>query len=170
MPGTPMAKSHSLFSVNSFTCRGVINCSARPLRSSGGMGGIWSGASSPCRRRVGGRPTFRWRSDAPRCTSWCSTALKLKVLGPPAAAAPAGAAGATGSAIAVDAEERLARLHGRGGGRQDFSYHARHLALLLVYDIHRLAEAQPLFLRDPRAYGDIRLGPRLPRPVESPDP
>ena len=43
MPGTPIAKSHSLFSVNSFTCRGVISCSASALRSSGRSAGWSSG-------------------------------------------------------------------------------------------------------------------------------
>ena len=56
-----------------------------PAKAPAKSGGISSGTSSPWRRSVGGRPTFRWRSEALRCTSCCSTALKLN---PSVAAAP----------------------------------------------------------------------------------
>src|SRR4051812_8383802 len=77
MPGTPIAKSHSLSSVNCFTCFGFISCSASVLRSSGLSGGKSSGCRSPFRRIVGGRPTLRCKSDALSCTSCCSTCLKF---------------------------------------------------------------------------------------------
>ena len=72
-----MAKSASFFSANSFTCRGVITCSASALRSSGLSGGTSRLSSSPFTRTVGGRPTLRSRSDAFRCTIWPMVFLKL---------------------------------------------------------------------------------------------
>ena len=76
-PGTPIAKSASFFSANSFTCRGVMTCSASGFRSSGLSGGMSSPASSPFTRTVGGRPTLSSRSDALRWTIWAMVFLKL---------------------------------------------------------------------------------------------
>src|SRR4030081_652175 len=172
MPGTPMAKSHSLFSVNSFTWRGVMSCSASPFRSSGLSAGRSRGTSSPCRRSVGERPTLRWRSDALRCTSCCSTSLKSNPLpvAEGAAAAPApGADGAGRLAIRVDAEERLAILHRLRVGGEHLRHHTGDLGLDLVHDLHRLDDAEDLPLRYARAHGDIGLGPRFRRAIEGAD-
>src|SRR3954470_2524008 len=168
MPGTPIAKSHSLLSVNSFTWRGVINCSASPLRSSGLSGGISRGTSSPWSRSVGGRPTLRWRSEALRCTSCCSTALKLK---PSVAAEPLGAAFVVvaGLAIRVDAEERLPVFHRLRVGGENLGHHAGNLGLDLVHDLHRLDDAEYLPLGDARTHRDVRFGARLGRRVVRPD-
>ncbi len=76
-PGTPIAKSASFFSANSFTCRGVMICSARSFRSSGLSGGMSSAVSSPLTRMVGGRPTLSSRSEPLRCTIWAIACLKL---------------------------------------------------------------------------------------------
>src|SRR5919108_5043363 len=99
-----MAKSASFFSANSFTCRGVITCSASAFRSSGLSGGMSRPRSSPFTRTVGGRPTFRSRSDALRCTIWAMVFLKLKVEAGEALAA-------VGSAIGIHPEEDLTELH-----------------------------------------------------------
>src|SRR5215218_6314112 len=136
MPGTPMAKSHSLFSVNSFTCRGVISCSASPLRSSGRSAGWSSGSRSPWRRSVGGRPTFRCRSDALRCTSCCRTALKLKICPVPGTGDGAGGAAVVEGelAIGIDPEERLPVFDGLRIGGKNLGHHSRDLGLDLVHD------------------------------------
>src|SRR4051812_45792835 len=107
MPGTPMAKSHSFSSANCFTWRGVINCSASDFRSSGRSGTCSRAWSSPSTRIVGGRPTFRCRSEPLRRTSSCSTDLKFS----PDAGLGFGDAGADvacgGLAIWIDLEQHL---------------------------------------------------------------
>src|SRR5215217_1627125 len=108
-PGTPMAKSASFFSANSFTWRGVITCSASTLTSPGLTGAISSGWSSPLSRIVGGRPTLSSRSEAFRCTIWAMVCLKLNVeTGEPAAGA---GLGGEDSAIGIHSEEDLTELH-----------------------------------------------------------
>src|SRR5206468_2527976 len=119
---------------------------------------------SPCSRNVGGRPTLRWRSEALRCTSCCSTALKLKTgAGPLAEAAGAAVGGVDGLAIGVDPEERLSVLDWLRVGREHFGHHAGYFGLDLVHDLHRLDDAEDLPLRDARSHRHIRLGSRLRR-------
>src|SRR5882724_1121545 len=164
-PGTPMAKSASFFSANSFTCRGVMTCSASILRSSGLTGGISSVWSSPLSRIVGGRPTFRSRSDAFRCTIWAMVCLKLNV-----DAAEAGAAlWPEDSAIGINPEKDLAELHRLRVVRQDLAHHAGDLGLDLVHDLHRFDDAHRLARGDPGPDLDVRIGARLGRLVECPD-
>src|ERR1700722_5236046 len=133
MPGTPMAKSASLFSANSLTWRGDITCSASDLRSSGRMAACGSASSSPCTRSVGGRPTLRCRSEAFCLIISCRIALKLNCGAAPAAGAAAGAVDASGGvggvaggglAIGGDPEKHLPVLHGVCVLHQDFLYHA----------------------------------------------
>src|SRR5512141_638555 len=126
-PGTPMAKSASFFSANSFTCRGVMTCSASIFTSSGLTGGMSSGCSSPLRRMVGGRPTLSRRSDAFFCTIWAMVCLKLNV----DAVEPAAGAGLGDgdSAIGIHSEEDLAELHGLCVVHHDLAHDTRDLGL-----------------------------------------
>src|SRR5690349_9575343 len=158
MPGTPMAKSHSLSSVYCFTCFGFISCSASDLRSSGLSGGKSSASRSPLRRMVGGRPTLRCRSEAFFWTSCCITALKSKAdAGAPAAAGVGGA----GLAIRIDAEEHLAVLHRVRVLGQHVLHDAAELGLDLVHDLHRLDDAERLALLDALAHRHERLATGL---------
>src|SRR5436190_2905052 len=171
MPGTPIAKSHSLSSVNCFTCFGFISCSASVFRSSGLSGGKSSGCRSPLSRSVGGRPTLRCRSDALTCTSRWSTALKLKV---PADAASIAAADtvwvARGAlAIGIDPEKHLSVLDRLRVLREHFLHDAGVLGLDLVHDLHRFDDAERLRLLDAVADGDVRLGAGLRGAVERAD-
>src|SRR5262249_22051868 len=125
-----MAKSASFFSANSFTCRGVITCSASILRSSGLTGCISSAWSSPLTRTVGGRPTFSRRSDAFRWTICAIVCLKLNVDAPPAGAGVCPAA----SAIGIHPEEDLAELHRLRVVHQNLAHDAGDLGLDLVHD------------------------------------
>src|SRR5664279_6318117 len=151
MPGTPIAKSASLFSANSFTCFGVMICSARTLRSSGRSGGTSSVERSPLIRSTGGRPTFKWRSEAFCWIIRCNTALKLK----PVALAGDGMSTCAGTwvvlAIGVDPEEDLSVLDGVRIRHQHFAHHARVFRLDLVHDLHRLDDAEALPLLDASA-------------------
>src|SRR5688572_30245280 len=154
MPGTPMAKSHSLSSVYAFTCFGFISCSASDLRSSGLSAGKSRASRSPFSRIVGGRPTLRCRSEAFFCTSCCITALKSKA----GVAAPAGAGlGGAGLAIRIDAEEHLTVFHRMRVLSQQFLDDARELGLDLVHDLHRLDDAERLSFLDTLTHGDERL-------------
>src|SRR5215207_10805588 len=180
MPGTPMAKSASLCSENSFTWRGVITCSASDLRSSGRIGAYSSGRRSPCTRSVGGRPTLRCRSEAPCWIIRCRIPLKLNTgaaLGagaaPPCATAGPGATAAravTGvrrdSAIRVDAEQDLAVLHGVRVLHDDLAHHAAELRLDLIHDLHRLDDAENLPFGDARPLGYVGIRARLRRGVK----
>src|SRR5215208_4556769 len=152
MPGTPIAKSASLFSANSFTCFGVITCSASDLRSSGRIAGSCIPISSPFTRSVGGRPTLRCRSEAFCWIICCRIALKLNVVPaggwsggftrPDVAIAPMEGRSLWRSAIGVDAEEDLSVLHRMRVGGDELAHHAVELRLDLVHDLHRLDDAE----------------------------
>src|SRR5918998_500077 len=134
-PGTPIAKSASFFSANSFTCRGVMICSARSLRSSGLTGGISSPCRSPLSRMVGGRPTLSSKSEAFRCTIWEMACLKLKV-------DCGGAAFCSG--IGIYPKENLSELHRLTVFDQDLTHCSGNLRLDLVHDLHGLDNANGL--------------------------
>src|SRR4029453_5798331 len=135
-PGTPMAKSASFFSANSFTWRGVMTRSASAFRSSGVSGGISRPASSPFPRTVGGRPTLSSRSDAFRWTICPMAFLKLNDA---AGAAPAGV-----SAIGIYPEEDLAVLPRLGVVHADLPNDPGDLGLDLVHDLHRFDDTDRL--------------------------
>src|SRR5579884_367667 len=157
-PGTPIAKSASLCSANSFTWRGVMICSASDLSSSGLSGAVSSGTSSPFTRIVAGRPTLSSRSDALRWTICVMAALKLNV--------PGARGGVSG--MGIHPEQRLPELHGLGVLHQHLAHHARHLRLDLVHDLHRLDDAHHLARRHAAPDLDVGLGARLRRGVERP--
>src|SRR5262245_26665508 len=143
-----------------------MSCSASAFKSSGRSGDISSGWSSPSTRSVGGRPTFRCKSDALRRMSSWRTDLKLSWLA-------WGAAGAIGAwavcvwlAIWVDPEEHLPVLDGLRVLNENLLDDARVLGLDLVHDLHRLDDAEDLPLRDARTHRNVRLGSRLGRRVE----
>src|SRR5687768_2468151 len=159
-PGTPMAKSASFFSANSFTCRGVMICSARCLSSSGRTGSIGRASRSPLTRTVGGRPTFRCRSDPPRCTIWEMACLKLN------GAAAAGASSPGKSAMGIHPEEDLAKLDRLGILDTDFPDDPAELRFDLIHDFHRFDDADRLPRRHPGACLEIGLRARLRRSVE----
>src|SRR3954452_8002863 len=136
-PGTPMAKSASFFSANSFTCRGVMTCSASALRSSGLSGGIPRPSSSPFTRTVGGRPTLSSRSDAFRCTIWPMVFLKLKVeAGEPELEAA--------SPIGIHSVEDLAEFDRLCVIDQNLADDAGDLGFDLVHDLHGFDDADGL--------------------------
>src|SRR5881628_800276 len=151
-PGTPIAKSASLCSANSFTCRGVMICSASDFNSSGLRGDDESSAtSSPFTRMVAGRPTLSSRSEALRWTIWVMAALKLNVACP--------AWGASG--MGVHPEEELSELDGLRVLHQHLPHHARDLGLDFVHDLHRFDDADDLAGRDPAPGLDVGLGTGL---------
>src|SRR5436190_16657694 len=181
MPGTPMAKSHSLSSVNCFTCFGFINCSASPFSSSGLRAAYSSGVRSPFRRIVGGRPTLRCRSDPPICVICWSTALKSNG-GPAASSDTAVAAGGAagfwpgrgggpmggfgGLAIGINPEKRLPVFHRLRVLSESLADYTGVFRLDLVHDLHRFDDAKRLSLRDAIAHGNVGLGAGLRRAVE----
>src|SRR5437899_7686543 len=138
-----MAKAVSFFSANSFTWRGVMICSARCLSSSGRIGCMASGRSSPLTRMVGGRPTLSSKSEPCRCTIWEMACLKLK-----GGIAPSEE---SGSDIRIHPEEDLAELDRLRVFDADFPHHAPELGLDLVHDLHRLNDADGLTRADSRA-------------------
>src|SRR5882724_76574 len=156
-PGTPMAKSASFFSANSFTCRGVMTCSASSLRSSGLSGLISSVARSPLTRTVGARPTLRRRSDPLRWIICAMACLKLNA---------AGEVVPVESAIRIHPEEHLSKLHRLGILDAHLADHPGDLCLDLVHDLHRFDDADGLPRGDPAPYLHVGLGTRLGRPVE----
>src|SRR5260221_4361367 len=157
-PGTPIAKSASLCSAISLTCRGVMICSASDFSSSG-LSACWSSpTSSPFTRTVAGRPTLSSRSEPLRRTISAMAALKLN-------AAPA--AGRC-SAIGIHPVKDLPELHGLRVLHSDFADHTVQLRFDLVHDLHRLDDADHLARRDPAADFDVRLGPGLGRGIERP--
>src|SRR6266508_2426067 len=137
-PGTPIAKSASFFSANSLTCRGVMICSARCLRSSGRTGCICRARRSPFTRTVGGRPTFRWRSEPARCTICEMACLKLN------GDAVGGPSSPGSSAIGVHPEKDLAELDRLRVFHADLPHSAAEFRLNLVHDLHRLDDAHRL--------------------------
>src|SRR5436309_9882727 len=154
-PGTPIAKSASFFSANSLTCRGVMICSARCLRSSGRTGCICRARRSPFTRTVGGRPTLRCRSEPARCTICEIACLKLN------GAALGGPSMPGRSAIGVHPEKDLTELDRLRVLDAHLADHAAEFRLDLVHDLHRLDDAHRLTRGDPRADLEIGLGSRL---------
>src|SRR5690242_726222 len=159
-PGTPMAKSASFFSANSFTCLGVMICSASSLRSSGLTGGISRPWSSPFSRIVGGRPTFNNRSEAVRCTICEIACLKLKL--------DWEAAAAFGSGIGIHPEEHLSELNRLPVLDRDLSDRSGDLGLDLVHDFHCLDDADGLSRVDSAADPYVGVGARLGSLVKGP--
>src|SRR5437763_10483071 len=157
-PGTPIAKSASLCSANSFTCRGVMICSASDFNSSGLSGEASSATSSPFTRIVAGRPTFSSRSDALRWTMCVMAALKLNVACP--------LWGASG--MGVYSEKGLSELDGLGVLHQHLPDDARDLGFDFVHDLHRFDDAHHLLRRHPAAGLDVGPGARLGGRVERP--
>src|SRR6266511_1016819 len=154
-PGTPIAKSASLCSANSFTWRGVMICSASDFSSSGLSGVVSSDTSSPFTRMVAGRPTLSSRSDALRCTMCVMACLKLNV--------PLGASG-----MGIHPEEGLSELDRLGVLHQHLPDHARDFGFDLVHDFHRLDDAHHLPRGDPAPHLDVGLGAGLGGGVERP--
>src|SRR5574341_2607205 len=157
-PGTPIAKSASLCSANSFTCRGVMICSARDLSSSGLSAAVSSATRSPFTRMVAGRPTFSSKSEPLRCTICVIACLKLK----------AGRLLCVASPMRIHPEKDLAELHRLRVLRDDLPNHARDLGLDLVHDLHRFDDAHHLPHIHPAADLHIRLGGGLGRLIERP--
>src|SRR5450432_295522 len=181
MPGTPIAKSASFASANSFTCFGVMICSASAFRSSGLSGGRSSVIRSPLTRSTGGRPTLRCTSDAFCWIILCNTALKLNEAGVAgtgmstcAGTRGVGAGGSSlssgrivGLAIRIDTEEDLPVLDRMRVSHQHLAHHTRILGLDLVHDLHRLDDAENLPLLDASPLDDIRRDPRFRRALKS---
>src|SRR3989442_339888 len=147
-PGTPIAKSASLCSANSLTCRGVMICSAKDFSSSGLSGATSSVTRSPFTRMVAGRPTFSSKSEPLRCTICVIACLKLN----------AGRLLCVASPMRIHPEKDLAELHRLRVLRDDFANHARDLGLDLVHDLHRFDDAHHLAHVHPAADLDVRLG------------
>src|SRR3989454_253976 len=154
-PGTPIAKSASLCSANSFTWRGVMICSASDFSSSGLSGAASSPTSSPFTRIVAGRPTLSSRSDALRCTISVMAFLKLKL--------PVGASG-----MRIHPEEDLAELDRLGVLDAHLAHHAADFGLDFVHDLHRFDDADHLPRRDPAAALHVRRRARLGSGIERP--
>src|SRR5205823_2212972 len=137
------------------------------LRSSGRNGWCSSGSSSPSMRIVGGRPTFRCKSEPFRRMSSCSTVLKLMPLGAGGGVSAAGSpAPCVGLAIGIDLEEHLAVLDRLRVLDEDLAHDAGVLGFDLIHDLHRLDDAHDLSLRYAIADRDVRLRTRLRRFVE----
>src|SRR5260370_17326600 len=129
--GTPIANSASLCSANSFSCRGVMICSASDLSSSGFKGVVSNATSSPFTRIVAGRPTLSNRSEAFRCTMWVMACLKLKV---PCAA----------SSMGVHPDEGLSELDRLRVFHRPFADHAGHFRPDFFPDLHRIDDTHHL--------------------------
>src|SRR5919201_3706899 len=165
MPGTPIAKSHSLSSVNCLTCLGFISCSPSVFRSSGLSAANSSACRSPLMRTVGGRPTFRCKSEAFIWTSCWSTTLKSNV-GPEAVIVPLLGRVVVGLGIWIDPEEDLPVFDGLRVLGEDLLHHARVFRLDLVHDLHCFDDAERLAFLYAFADGHIGLGSGLRRTVE----
>src|SRR3989441_301510 len=157
-PGTPMAKSASLCSANSFTCRGVMICSASDFSSSGLSGAVLSAASSPFTRIVAGRPTLSRRSDALRWTICVIACLKLNV----------GALLEGASAMWIHSEENLPELDRLHVLDCHLPHHAGDLGLDFVHDLHRFDDAHHLPRGNAAPQLDVRLGAGLGGGVKRP--
>src|SRR5229473_2323119 len=158
-PGTPIAKSASLCSANSLTCRGVMICSASDFSSSGLSGATSSATRSPFTLMVAGRPTFSSKSEPLRCTICVIACLKLN----------AGRLLCVASPMRIHPEKDLAELHRLRVLRADFANHARDLGLDLVHDLHRFDDAYHLAHVHPAADLHVRLRGGLRRLVKCPD-
>src|SRR2546427_5547029 len=158
-PGTPMAKSASLCSANSFTWRGVMICSASDLSSSGFSGAESSPTRSPLTRIVAGRPTLSSRSEPPRCTMWVMAFLKLKV----------GPLGAGASGMGIHPVQDLAEFDGLAVFDTRLPDHPGDVGFDLIHDLHRFDDAHHLAGRHPTAGLPIRLRAGLRRAVIRPD-
>src|SRR6266853_516263 len=157
-PGTPIAKSASLCSANSFTCRGVMICSASDFNSSGLSGATSSATSSPFTLMVAGRPTLSSKSEPLRCTICVIACLKLNAGRLPCVASP----------MRIHPEKDLAELHRLRVLRRDLPHHARHFGLDLVHDLHRFDDADDLPHIHPGADLHVWLGRGFRRLVEGP--
>src|SRR6267378_4496956 len=133
-PGTPIAKSASLCSANSLTCRGVMICSARDLSSSGLSGAVSSATRSPFTRMVAGRPTLSSKSEPLRCTMCVIACLKLNAGRLPCVASP----------MRIHPEKDLAELHRLRVLCGDFPNDAPDFGLDFVHDLHRFDDADHL--------------------------
>src|SRR5512144_1060920 len=151
-----MAKSASLCSANSFTCRGVMICSARDFNSSGFRGWVSSDTRSPLTRTVAGRPTLSSRSEPLRWTICVMAALKLNGGGFPCGASP----------MRIHPEEDLAEFDGLRVLDAHLADRALHLGLDFVHDLHRLDDAHDLPLADAGPHLHVGLRPRFRRLVE----
>src|SRR5947207_5403160 len=157
-PGTPIAKSASLCSANSLTCRGVMICSASDFNSSGLSGAVSSDSNSPFTRTVAGRPTLSSRSDALRWTICVMACLKLNV-------APV-AAGASG--MRVHPEKRLSKLDRLGVLHAHLAHQPGDFGLDLVHDLHGFDDAHDLAGGYAAPHLHIGTRPRLGRGIEGP--
>src|SRR5438445_484277 len=157
-PGTPIAKSASLCSANSFTCRGVMICSASDFNSSGLSGATSSATRSPLTLMVAGRPTLSSKSEPLRCTICVIACLKLN----------AGRLLCVASPMRIHPEKDLAELHRLRVLRGDLSNHACDLGFDLVHDLHGLDDADHLPHVHPAAHFDVGLRGGLGRLVERP--
>src|SRR5689334_20284416 len=145
-PGTPIAKSASLCSANSFTCRGVMICSASDFSSSGLSGEVSSATRSPFTRMVAGRPTLSSKSEPLRCTICVIACLKLN----------AGRLLCVASPMRIHPEKDLAELDRLRVLRGDLTNDARDLGFDLIHDLHRFDDAHDLPHRDPRPHLYVR--------------
>src|SRR5712691_8857095 len=157
-PGTPIAKSASLCSANSLTCRGVMICSASDLSSSGLSGAVSSATRSPFTRMVAGRPTLSSRSEPLRCTMCVIACLKLNC----------GRLLCVASPMRIHPEKDLAELHRLRVLCGDFPNDAPDLGLDFVHDLHRFDDADHLPHVHPRAHLHVRLRRGLRRLIERP--
>src|SRR6266480_441818 len=155
-PGTPIAKSASLCSANSLTCRGVMICSASDFSSSGLRGAVSSETSSPFTRMVAGRPTLSSKSEPLRCTICVMACLKLN----------AGRLLCVASPMRIHPEKDLAKLNRLRVLCDDFPNHARDLGLDLVHDLHGLDDAHHLPHIHPAADLHVGLCRRFGRLIE----
>ena len=172
MPGTPIAKSHSLFSANSFTWRGVMSCSASAFRSSGRSGGMLERlelAVDAQRRRP---PDLQVEVGA-RCAGscCCSTALKLNAGRRSAGARRCRPApGCVGLAIGIDPEERPGRTrpaaHPATRTSRTTPENSDSISFM-IFIASMMQTICPFAMRV--AHRDVRLGARLGRRVERAD-
>src|SRR5262245_12095193 len=143
-----MAKSASLCSANSLTCRGVMICSASDFSSSGLSGEVSSATSSPFTRMVAGRPTFNSKSEPLRCTICVIACLKLNC----------GRLLCVASPMRIHPEKDLAELHRLRVLSDHLADHARDLGFDLVHDLHRFDDAH--HLTDVHPAPDLHVGLR----------
>src|SRR6185436_9520165 len=147
-PGTPIAKSASLCSANSFTWRGVMICSASDFSSSGFRGWVSRPTRSPFTRMVAGRPTLSSRSEPLRCTMCVIACLKLN----------AGRLLCVASPMRIHPEKDLAEFHRLRVLSDHLANHARDLGFDLVHDLHGFDDAD--HLTDIHATADLHVGLR----------